>query len=100
MTIYSIAYRTDLNLLKDTREKTAQIIDYFHDQVKLGMKQAPNNSRTYRKKVRKDYLVLAKQKTYSRKKLCKAIGKQLLYLKRNLSHITSMIESHEDYGTV
>ena len=90
-----IAYPTDLNLLNDAREKTEQIIDNFQDEIRSSLEQAPKKPRTYRKKARKDYLALAKQKSPSKKKLRKAIGQQLRYLKRNLGHITTMIESHE-----
>ena len=51
--------------------------------------------RTYRRKARRDYLEVAKQKSPTRKKLRKAIGKQLCYLKRNLGHIKAMIENNE-----
>ena len=76
-------------------ETVEQIIDCFHDEIKSRMEQAPKKPRTYRKKARKDFLALAKQKSPSKKKLRKAIGKQLRYLKRNFGHITTMIESHE-----
>ena len=89
-----IAYPTDLNLLKQAREKTEQIIDCFHDQLKQRMEQAPKKQRTYRNKARKD-LALAKQKSSSKKKLRKAISMQLRYLKRNLGHIKTMIENHK-----
>ena len=90
-----IAYPTDLSLLNEAREKSEQIIDCFHDQIKQRMEQAPKKPRTYREKARKDYLALAKQKSPAKRKLRKAIGQQLRYLKRNLGHITIMIESHE-----
>lgn len=89
MTIYSIAYRTDLNLLKDTREKTAQIIDYFHDQVKLGMKQAPNNSRTYRKKFVKTTLSWPNRKLIPGKSYAKQLGSN--YFTSNATSVTSQV---------
>lgn len=46
--------------------------------------------RTYRQKARKAYLAVAKQKKPSYKKIRKAIGQQLRYLKRNLGHIDRM----------
>src|SRR5210317_1422703 len=46
--------------------------------------------RTYRKKARKDYLALIKQKSPGRKKIRKAIRKQLGYVGRNLKTIESM----------
>jgi IS5 family transposase len=46
--------------------------------------------RTYRQKARKDYLAVAKQKRPGYKKVRKAIGKQLCYLRRNLRNIDKM----------
>jgi len=78
-----IAYPTDLNLLNEAREKTEEIIDTMHAPF-IGKKRKP---RTYRQKARKDYLAVAKQKKPGYKKIHKAIGKQLHYLKRNLKTI-------------
>ena len=78
-----ITYPTDLKLLNEAREKTEEIIDAMHDPF-IGKKQKP---RTYRKKARKDYLAVAKQKSPGRKKIRKAIGKQLRYISRNLKTI-------------
>ena len=46
--------------------------------------------RTYRQKARKDYLAVAKQKRPGYKKVRKAIGRQLCYLRRNLKNIDRM----------
>ena len=81
-----VAYPTDLNLLNDAREKTETMIDTMHAPY-VGQRKKP---RTYRQKARKDYLAVAKQKKSSYKKVCKAIGKQLRYLKRNLRNIGTM----------
>ena len=83
-----VAYPTDLNLLNDAREKTDEIIDAMHQSF-IGRRQRP---RTYRDKARRDYLAVAKQKKPSYKKIRKAIGKQLNYLRRNLQHIEKMAE--------
>lgn len=82
-----IAYPTDLNLLNDAREKTDEMIDAMH-QPCVGKRRRP---RTYRQKARRDYLAVAKQKKPGRKKIRRAIGKQLNYLRRNLKHIEAMI---------
>ncbi len=82
-----VAYPTDLNLLNKAREKTEEMIDTMHV-PQIGKSKKP---RTYRRKARKDYLVVAKQRKSSRKKIRKAIGKQLNYLKRNLRHIETMV---------
>ena len=81
-----IAYPTDLNLLNEAREKTEGMIDAMYA-PQVGKSKKP---RTYRQKARKDYLAVAKQKKSSYKKIRKAIGKQLRYLRRNLGHIETM----------
>lgn len=81
-----VAYPTDLNLLNEAREKTEAMIDTMHA-PHVGQRRKP---RTYRQKARKDYLAVAKQKKSSYKKVRKAIGKQLRYLKRNLRNIDTM----------
>jgi len=95
-----VAYPTDLNLLNEAREKTEAMIDAMHAPY-VGQRGKP---RTYRQKARKDYLAVAKQKKSSYKKVRKAIGKQLRYLKRNLGNIETMVSegllvhlSHKQY---
>jgi len=81
-----VAYPTDLNLLNEAREKSEAMIDTMHTPL-VGQKPKP---RTYRQKGRKDYLAVAKQKRPGYKKVRKAIGKQLRYLRRNLQNIDMM----------
>ena len=81
-----IAYPTDLNLLNEAREKTEAIIDTMHAPL-IGQTTKP---RTYRQNGRKDYLAVAKQKRPGYKKVRKAIGRQLHYLRRNLRNIDIM----------
>ena len=81
-----VAYPTDLNLLNKAREKTEAMIDTMHAPL-IGKNKKP---RTYRQKARKDYLAVAKQKRPGYKKVRKAIGKQLCYLRRNLKNIDEM----------
>ena len=83
-----IAYPTDLSLLNEAREKSEEMIDAMHAPF-VGIRQKP---RTYRQKARKAYLVVAKQKQPGYKKIRKAIGQQLRYLRRNLGSIDRMIE--------
>jgi len=83
-----ITYPTDLKLLNEAREKTEDVIDTMHTPF-IGKKRKP---RTYRQKGRKDYLAVAKQKRPGYKKIRKAIGKQLRYLKRNLKTIAKRVE--------
>jgi len=83
-----ISYPTDLSLLNEAREKSEEIIDAMHEPLS-GVRRKP---RTYRHKARKAYLAVAKQKKPGVKKIRKAIGQQLRYLKRNLGHIERMAE--------
>lgn len=75
-----VRYPTDLSLLNEARERTEAIIDALYH-VNLGLKKKP---RTYRKKARKQYLAVAKQRKPQKKSIRKAIGKQLGYVGRNL----------------
>ena len=81
-----IAYPTDLSLLNEAREKSEEMIDAMHAPF-VGLRQKP---RTSRQKARQSYLVIAKQKKPGHKKIRKAIGQQLRYLKRNLGFIDSL----------
>jgi len=84
-----IKYPTDLGLLNEARKHTERVIDQLYRTQKGKLKTKP---RTYRKKARKDYLAIAKQKKPSRKKRTQAIKKQLQYLKRNLNHLEELIK--------
>lgn len=83
-----IAYPTDLSLVNEAREKSEEILDVLHEPF-IGIRPKP---RTYRQKARKAYLAVAKQKKPGVKKIRKAIGQQLRYLKRNLGTIDRMAE--------
>ncbi len=85
-----INYPTDLKLLNQAREQTEKLIDQLYEQVRTKLGKKP---RTYRRIARKDYLELAKQRRPKRKKLRKAIRKQLSYLRRNLAHIDALMEA-------
>lgn len=78
-----ITYPNDLKLLNDAREKTERIIDELH----AAMPGKVKKPRTYRKKARRDFLNIALSKKPKTSKIRTAIGKQLRYIKRNLSHI-------------
>ncbi|MEZ0117793.1 UNVERIFIED_ORG: IS5 family transposase [Heyndrickxia coagulans] len=82
-----IAYPTDLGLLNEAREKLEHIIDVLHEPHK-GKLQKP---RTYRKRARKDYLSVAKQRKAGARKIRKAVGKQLGYVKRDLAIIENLV---------
>lgn len=83
-----IRYPTDLSLLNEAREKTEKAIDTLYNQD-LGLAKKP---RTYRKLARRDYLRVTKQRKPHAKVVRKAIGKQLGYLRRNLTTIDFLLE--------
>ena len=84
-----ITYPTDLKLLAEAREKTEAFIDILHESF-IGQCNKP---RTYRQQARKRFLTIAKQKKPGRKKIRKAIGQQLRYLRRNLKHIEEQLRN-------
>jgi hypothetical protein len=81
-----IRYPTDLSLLNEAREKMEKTIDTLYNQS-LGLAKKP---RTYRKRARRDYLKITKQRKPHMKAIRKAIGKQLGYMGRNLNTIASL----------
>jgi IS5 family transposase len=83
-----ITYPTDLKLLNEAREKTESCIDVLHKPF-IGERKKP---RTYRIDARKKYLRVSKQKRPGMKKIRKALGQQLGFVRRNLSHIGKLLE--------
>jgi hypothetical protein len=81
-----VAYPTDLNLLNRAREKAEKIIGVLH----AARTDDSPKPRTYRKKARKQYLAVARSKRPGLKKVRKAIGQQLRFLRRDLGHIDTM----------
>ena len=80
-----IKYPQDTELLNQAREITEQIIDQLHNPAD------GEKPRTYRRKARRDYLNITRCKKKTAKKIRKAIGKQLGYLRRNLETIDRML---------
>jgi hypothetical protein len=72
--------------LNEEREKSEKIIDRLHEPLR-GEEKKP---RTYRERARRDYLKAAKKRNLGGRELCKAIGKQLRYLRRDLEHIEAL----------
>ena len=83
-----IKYPTDLELLNEGREKLEHIIDVLHAPHR-GDQPKP---RTYRKRARKEYLKIAKQRRPKARKIRKAVGQQLRFVKRNLGIIADLAE--------
>jgi hypothetical protein len=86
-----ITYPTDLKLLNEAREKTEAYIDKLHEPF-IGKRKKP---RTYRRKARRQFLAIVKQKKPGAKKIRKAIGQQLRFIKRNLAHIQSYLDQDQ-----
>lgn len=82
-----IRYPTDLSLLNEGREISEKIIDELYKQSSRTKKP-----RTYRKIARKAFITCAKQKRLSNKKRRQGVKKQIQYLRRNLSHIESLLD--------
>jgi IS5 family transposase len=83
-----IAYPTDLGLLSRSREESERIIDKLCRV--LGIKDKP---RTYRRKARRQYLKLAKNRNKSNKEIHRGVGQQLRYLRRNLRSIEKILDA-------
>ena len=90
----AIRFPTDLGLLNEAREISEKLIDTLYPQS--GLVKKP---RTYRRKARKAYLALAKQRKPKTNKRRNGIRQQLQYLKRNLSHIDKLLGLVADEST-
>jgi hypothetical protein len=89
-----ITYPAGLKLLNAAREKAEHLIDLLHRRF-IGERAKP---RTYRKKARRDFLATVKLRRPGAKKMRRALGKQLRYLKRDLRHIDELLEAGADLG--
>ena len=85
-----ITYTTDMKLLNTAREETERLIDILYKKGSFEKKP-----RTYRRNARKEYLVVSKKRRKSKKGLSVVTGKQLRYVKRNISTIEKMLDELE-----
>ncbi len=83
----NIRYPQDVSLLNEAREKAEKLLDSLHSPAD-GKKP-----RTYRKCARKDYLKYARSRKHTAKTTRKAIGKQLNYLRRDLTAIDGKLST-------
>ena len=83
----AIRYPTDLSLLNEAREISEHLIDELY-----ALSQYSKKPRTYRRKARKSYLNLAKNKKPSLKLRRRRLREQLQFLKRNLKHISCLLD--------
>lgn len=82
-----IKFPTDLDLLNKAREHAERLIDLLYTPEPGKIKP-----RTYRKKARKDFLVVAKKKKKTKSELRSALRKQLNYLHRDIGHVIKLLD--------
>jgi len=87
VTEQAISYPTDLGLLNEGREISERIIDELYHQSELTKKP-----RTYRRKARKQYLAIVKQRRPGARVRRRGNKQQLQYLRRNLAHIEKLLD--------
>jgi IS5 family transposase len=83
----------DLKLVNRAREETERLVDELYKKGNYDTKP-----RTYRRNARKEYLALAKKRKKSKKEIRVNIGKQLRYVRRNISTIEKMLDKAEQEG--
>jgi IS5 family transposase len=83
----SVKYPTDISLLNKAREISEKLIDELY-----ALSESSKKPRTYRRKARRQFLVLAKNKKPSLKVRRRGIREQLQYLRRNLGHISILLD--------
>lgn len=81
-----ISFPQDTKLLNSAREATEELIDTLHV-------PGTKKPRTYRKKAHKNFLKISRTRKPTAKKIRKAIGKQLGYIRRNLENIKIISEN-------
>ena len=74
-------------MLKEAREKLDDIIDIMHKTLGKSGKRP----RTYRQVARRDYLSIVRNKKPGKKTIRKTVGKQLRYVRRNLSAVDRLL---------
>jgi IS5 family transposase len=80
----------DLKLVNRAREETERLVDVLYQQGSFDQKP-----RTYRRNARKEYLSLAKKRNKSKQEIRVMLGKQLRYVRRNLSTLEKMLDKVE-----
>ncbi len=86
---HKIVFPTDAGLLNTARKETERFIDLLYKQSTL------KKPRDYRRIARTEYLVFSKKRRKSKKEIRKFIGKQLNYVKRNLTYIKNLLDDIE-----
>jgi len=83
----------DLKLVNRAREETERLVDVLYKKGRFDKKP-----RTYRRNARKEYLALAKKRNKTKRELRVNLGKQLRYVRRNISTIEKMLDKVEREG--
>jgi transposase, IS5 family len=83
-----IEYPTDLKLLNESRQQLERMIKQLCNQGDLAM------LRTYKRKARRQYLVIVKKKNKTKKEIRKGLRQQLQYVKRDLGYVNTLLEKH------
>jgi hypothetical protein len=83
----------DLKLVSRVREETERLVDVLYKKGSFGKKP-----RTYRRNARKEYLVISKKGNKSKREIRVNLGKQLRYVRRNISTIEKMLDKIEREG--
>ena len=88
----AIRFPTDTSLLNEARQNTEEIIDALHAAGLTGGKKP----RTYRIVAKKQYNGFSKSRRKTNRSIRQTRRQQLNYLRRNLKHIDTVIQSHPD----
>ena len=88
----AIRYPTDTSLLNEARKNTEEIIDTLHA---AGLTDG-KKPRTYRIVAKKQYNGFSKSRRKTNRSIKRTKRQQLNYLRRNLKHIDTVIQSHPD----
>ncbi len=83
-----IEYPTDLKLLNESRQQLERMIKQVCNEGELTM------PRTYKRKARRQYLVVVKKKNKTKKEIRKGLRRQLQYVKRDLGYIDDLLAKH------
>ena len=88
----AIRFPTDTSLLNEARKNTEEIIDALHA---AGLTDG-KKPRTYRIVAKKQYNGFSKSRRKTNRSIKRTKRQQLNYLRRNLKHIDTVIQSHPD----
>lgn len=88
----AIRFPTDTSLLNEARKNTEEIIDALHA---AGLTDG-KKPRTYRIVAKKQYNGFSKSRRKTSRSIRRSKRQQLNYLRRNLKHIDTVIQSHPD----